>query len=114
VQAYESTLTFRSVIGRSIARQTESVSKLGQGTAGECFSKEGGNQNGWSLREKRRLVDPAAPRAVIEGGKMRSVLRAKRLGLVTDFPPKRHRGKDGKDVPNEILRMGSEICTVSV
>jgi integrase len=45
---------------------------------------------------------------------MRSMLRAKRLGLVADFPRKRHRGKDGKDVPNEILRMGTEICAVSV
>jgi hypothetical protein len=69
--------------------------------AGHYVKKDGW----WILRHRVR---------VIEGGKMRSVLRAKRLGLVADFPPKRHRGKDGKDVPNEILRMGGEICTVSV
>jgi integrase len=59
----------------------------------------------WVLRHRVR---------VIENGQVRSVLRAKRLGLIADFPPKRHRGKDGKDVPNEILQMGSEICTEGV
>lgn len=44
---------------------------------------------------------------VFENGQKRRVYRAKRLGLVDDFPPKRRRGKDGKDVPNEIVRLGN-------
>jgi integrase len=63
------------------------------------ITKKGG---WWVLRHRVR---------VIENGRTRSVLRAKRLGTLADFLPKRHRSKNGKDVPNAILRMGSEVCT---
>src|SRR3989442_621417 len=63
------------------------------------ITKKGG---WWVLRHRVR---------VIENGRTRSVLRAKRLGTLADFPPKRHKSKDGKDVPNAILQMGSEVCT---
>jgi len=42
---------------------------------------------------------------------MRRVLRAKRLGLIAEFPPKRHKGRDGKDVPNAIVNIASEFLT---
>jgi integrase len=29
--------------------------------------------------------------------------------LIADFPPKRHKGKDGKDVPNAIVALGNEF-----
>jgi hypothetical protein len=44
-----------------------------------------------------------------ENGLARRVLRAKRLGLITDFPPKRHKGKNGKDAPNAVVNLASEF-----
>jgi integrase len=46
---------------------------------------------------------------VIENGKSRRIYRSKRLGLISDFPPKRHKGKNGKDVPNAIIDLGNQI-----
>jgi integrase len=47
--------------------------------------------------------------SVVENGDTRRVFRSKRLGLIADFPPKRHRGKDGKDTPNVIVNLGNEF-----
>ena len=44
-----------------------------------------------------------------ENGQVRRVLRARRLGLIAEFPPKRHKGKDGKDAPNAIANIASEF-----
>src|SRR5215831_7553913 len=44
-----------------------------------------------------------------ENGASRRVLRAKRLGKTEDFPPKRHKGKDGKDVPNAVANLATEF-----
>lgn len=46
---------------------------------------------------------------VVENGKARRIYRSKRIGLISDFPPKRHRAKDGKDVPNAIIDLGNEF-----
>ena len=43
---------------------------------------------------------------VVENGQTRRIYRSKRLGLISDFPPKRHKGKDGKDVPNAVIELG--------
>ena len=44
-----------------------------------------------------------------ENGLARRVLRAKRLGLITDYPPKRHKARDGKDAPNAVVNLASEF-----
>jgi len=44
-----------------------------------------------------------------EKGVARRVLRAKRLGLIEDYPPKRHKGKDGRDTPNAVVNLASEF-----
>ena len=46
---------------------------------------------------------------VVEGGVSRRLFRSQRLGLIADFPPKRHKGKDGSDVPNAIVDLGNEF-----
>jgi len=58
-------------------------------------------KNGWWVLRYRATAR--------ENGIARRVLRAKRLGLVAEFPPKRHRGRDGKDVPNAIANTASEF-----
>jgi integrase len=45
----------------------------------------------------------------VENGETRRVYRSQRLGLISDFPPKRHKGKDGSDVPNAIVDLGNEF-----
>ena len=44
-----------------------------------------------------------------ENGLARRVLRAKRLGLITDYPPKRHKARDGKDAPTAVVNLASEF-----
>lgn len=56
----------------------------------------------WVLRYYTTAVDNDA---------MRRVYRAKRLGLISDFPAKRHKGKDGKNVPNAIVDLGNEFLS---
>lgn len=46
---------------------------------------------------------------VVEDGETRRIYRSKRLALIADFPPKRHKGKDGKDVPNAVIELGKEF-----
>jgi integrase len=58
-------------------------------------------KNGWWVLRYRATAR--------ENGIARRVLRAKRLSLVAEFPPKRHRGRDGKDVPNAIANTASEF-----
>ena len=46
---------------------------------------------------------------VVENGVARRIYRSKRLGLIADFPPKRHKGKDGKGVPKAIVDLGNQF-----
>ena len=46
---------------------------------------------------------------IVENGVARRLYRSKRLGLIADFPAKRHKGKDGKDVPNAIVELGNQF-----
>ena len=48
---------------------------------------------------------------VSQNGQIKAVRRAKRLGRIEDFPPKRHKGKDGKDTPNAIIDLGNEFLS---
>lgn len=47
----------------------------------------------------------------VENGAAHRIYRSKRLGLISDFPPKRHKGKDGKDVPTAIVDFGNQVLS---